>query len=115
MLSPKELSVFTKKHVCNVGYHVRVLVDYEAVGIVAEQQRRGSVEHFYEATDLVDRRAGEAVPAELSVVQKAEHKRSDGGRAHKDAPENSYSTCSRRASYSVRESSHLKEITRAPN
>jgi len=54
MLSPKELSVFTKKHVSNVGYHVRVLVDYEAVEIVAEQQRRGSVEHFYEATSLVD-------------------------------------------------------------
>ena len=54
MLSPKELSVFTKRHVSNVGYHVRVLVDYEAVEIVAEQQRRGSVEHFYEATSLVD-------------------------------------------------------------
>ena len=54
MLSPKELSVFTKKHVCNVGYYVRVLVDYEAVEIVAEQQRRGAVEHFYEATSLVD-------------------------------------------------------------
>ncbi|MGN6588464.1 MAG: winged helix-turn-helix domain-containing protein [Solirubrobacterales bacterium] len=54
MLSPKELSVFTKKHVSNVGYHVRVLVDYGAVEIVAEQQRRGSVEHFYEATGLVD-------------------------------------------------------------
>ncbi|HET9676400.1 MAG TPA: helix-turn-helix domain-containing protein [Solirubrobacterales bacterium] len=54
MLSPKELSVFTKKHVSNVGYHVRVLVDYEAVEIVAEEKRRGSVEHFYEATSLVD-------------------------------------------------------------
>jgi DNA-binding transcriptional ArsR family regulator len=54
MLSPKELSVFTKRHVSNVGYHVRVLVDYEAVEIVAEEKRRGSVEHFYEATGLVD-------------------------------------------------------------
>lgn len=54
MLSPKELSDFTKKHVSNVGYHVRVLVDYGAVEIVAEQKRRGSVEHFYEATPLVD-------------------------------------------------------------
>ena len=54
MLSPKELADFTKKHVSNVGYHVRVLLDYEAVEIVAEQQRRGSVEHFYEATSLVD-------------------------------------------------------------
>lgn len=54
MLSPKELSVFTKRHVSNVGYHVRVLVDYGAVEIVAEEKRRGSVEHFYEATSLVD-------------------------------------------------------------
>lgn len=54
MLSPKELSVFTKRHVSNVGYHVRVLVECEAVEIVAEEKRRGSVEHFYEATGLVD-------------------------------------------------------------
>lgn len=54
MLSPKELSDFTKKHVSNVGYHVRVLVEFGAVEIVAEQQRRGSVEHFYEPTPLVD-------------------------------------------------------------
>lgn len=54
MLSPKELSVLTKRQVSNVGYHVRVLVDYGAVEIVAEEKRRGSVEHFYEATPLVD-------------------------------------------------------------
>jgi len=54
MLSPKELADFTKRHLSNVGYHVRVLAERGAVEIVAEQQRRGSVEHFYEATDLVD-------------------------------------------------------------
>lgn len=54
MLSPKELSVFTKKYVSNVGYHVRVLAEYGAVEIVSEEQRRGSVEHFYVATSLVD-------------------------------------------------------------
>jgi DNA-binding transcriptional ArsR family regulator len=54
MLSPKELADFTKKHLSNVGYHVRVLAEHGAVEIVAEQQRRGSVEHFYEATSLVD-------------------------------------------------------------
>jgi predicted transcriptional regulator len=54
MLSPKELSVFTKRHVSNVGYHVRVLVDYGAVKLVGEKKRRGSIEHFYEATSLVD-------------------------------------------------------------
>lgn len=54
MLSPKELSDFTKKHIAIVGYHVRVLVDHEAVRLVAEEPRRGVVEHFYEATSLVD-------------------------------------------------------------
>lgn len=54
MRSPKELSGFAKRHVSNVAYHVRVLVKYEAVEIVAEEPRRGSVEHFYKATSLVD-------------------------------------------------------------
>jgi DNA-binding transcriptional ArsR family regulator len=54
MLSPKELADSTKKPLSSVGYHVRVLAEQGAVEIVAEQQRRGSVEHFYEATSLVD-------------------------------------------------------------
>jgi DNA-binding transcriptional ArsR family regulator len=54
MLSPKELADFTKEHLSSVGYHVRVLAEQGAVEIVAEQQRRGSIEHFYEATGLVD-------------------------------------------------------------
>jgi len=54
MRSPKELTVPVNKHVSTVGYHVRVLAEHGAVEIVAEQQRRGSVEHFYEATSLVD-------------------------------------------------------------
>lgn len=52
--SPKELTVPVNGTVSNVGYHVRVLAEHSAVEIVAEQQRRGSVEHFYEATALVD-------------------------------------------------------------
>lgn len=52
--SPKELTVPVNRSVSNVGYHVRVLAEHGAVEIVAEQQRRGSVEHFYEATALVD-------------------------------------------------------------
>ncbi|MGN6556910.1 MAG: winged helix-turn-helix domain-containing protein [Solirubrobacterales bacterium] len=54
MLSPKELALFTKTGLSSVGYHVRVLAELGAVELVAEQQRRGSVEHFYEATSLVD-------------------------------------------------------------
>jgi DNA-binding transcriptional ArsR family regulator len=54
MLSPKELTVPVNKAVTLVGYHVRVLAEHGAVEIVAEEPRRGAVEHFYEATSLVD-------------------------------------------------------------
>lgn len=54
MRSPKELTVPVNKSVTLVGYHVRVLAEHGAVEIVAQQPRRGAVEHFYEATSLVD-------------------------------------------------------------
>ena len=54
MRSPKELTVPVNRDISVVGYHVRVLAEHGAVELVAEQPRRGSVEHFYEATDLVD-------------------------------------------------------------
>ncbi|HEU5062451.1 MAG TPA: hypothetical protein VFT79_04775 [Solirubrobacterales bacterium] len=54
-LSPKELTVLANNpKISNVGYHVRVLAEKRAVELVETQPRRGSVEHFYEATDLVD-------------------------------------------------------------
>jgi DNA-binding transcriptional ArsR family regulator len=52
--SPKELALPTNGHISNVGYHVRVLAEKGAVELVAEEPRRGSVEHFYEPTALVD-------------------------------------------------------------
>lgn len=55
ILSPKELSDFTKQPLSAVGYHVRALADYGAVKLVDSQQRRGAIEHFYEATSLVDK------------------------------------------------------------
>lgn len=54
MRSPKELTVPVNRDISIVGYHVRVLAQHGAVELVAEQPRRGSVEHFYEPTDLVD-------------------------------------------------------------
>lgn len=54
MRSPKELTVPVNEDISLVGYHVRVLAEHGAVELVAEQQRRGAVEHFYEATSLVD-------------------------------------------------------------
>ena len=53
-LSPKQLSDFTKKHLSLVGYHVRELAKHGAVELVATEPRRGSIEHFYRATPLVD-------------------------------------------------------------
>lgn len=52
--SPKELTLPTNGHISTVGYHVRVLAEKDAVELVAEEPRRGSVEHFYEPTALVD-------------------------------------------------------------
>jgi|SRR4051812_25141765 DNA-binding transcriptional ArsR family regulator len=52
--SPKELTVPVNKSISNVGYHVRVLAEHGAVALIDKQPRRGSVEHFYEATSLVD-------------------------------------------------------------
>lgn len=52
--SPKELTVPVNKSISNVGYHVRVLAEHGAVELIDKQPRRGSVEHFYEATSLVD-------------------------------------------------------------
>lgn len=56
-LSPKQLSDFTKAHLSLVGFHVRELAKHGAVELIETQPRRGSVEHFYRATDLI-----EAVP-----------------------------------------------------
>lgn len=53
-LSPKELTALTKRHLSEVSYHVRELAKYGAVELVDERPRRGAVEHFYEATALVD-------------------------------------------------------------
>jgi DNA-binding transcriptional ArsR family regulator len=54
-VSPKELTLLANDpKISNVGYHVRVLAEKGAVELVETQPRRGSVEHFYEATNLVD-------------------------------------------------------------
>lgn len=52
--SPRELTVPVNKRLSNVSYHVRVLSEHGAIELVDTHPRRGSVEHFYEATSLVD-------------------------------------------------------------
>ena len=54
MRSPKELTIPVNQHISNVGYHVRVLAEHGAVKLKETRPRRGSVEHFYEATSLID-------------------------------------------------------------
>jgi len=52
-LGPKELALAEKAPLSNVSYHVRVLAEKGALEIVSEAPVRGSVAHFYKATDLV--------------------------------------------------------------
>ena len=52
--SPRELADLTGEHLSKVSYHVRVLAENKAVKLVSTKPRRGSVEHFYKATRLVD-------------------------------------------------------------
>jgi DNA-binding transcriptional ArsR family regulator len=54
MRSPKELTAPVNRDISMVSYHVRVLAEHGAVELVAEAARRGAVEHYYEATSLVD-------------------------------------------------------------
>jgi DNA-binding transcriptional ArsR family regulator len=51
--SPKYLAHSMRKPLSSVSYHVRELAKLGAVELVEEEQRRGSVEHFYVVTPLV--------------------------------------------------------------
>lgn len=55
MRSPKEMTVPVNEDVSLVGWHVRVLAEHGAIELVAEEQRRGCIEHFYEATSFIDK------------------------------------------------------------
>lgn len=51
--SPKYLAHSMRQPLSSVSYHVRELAKLGAVELVEEEQRRGSVEHFYVVTPLV--------------------------------------------------------------
>ncbi|MGN6557568.1 MAG: hypothetical protein ACTHLH_06105, partial [Solirubrobacterales bacterium] len=53
-LSPRDLAALTKRPLSSVSYHVRELAKFDAIEILEEEPRRGSVAHFYGATSLVD-------------------------------------------------------------
>lgn len=46
-VSPRELSETLAQPLSNVSYHVRVLVQSEAVTLVSTKPARGSIQHFY--------------------------------------------------------------------
>jgi DNA-binding transcriptional ArsR family regulator len=48
--SPSDLAVELGEKVGNVAYHVRTLLDLETIELVATEQVRGTLEHFYRAT-----------------------------------------------------------------
>lgn len=51
-LSPKELAELTGEKLPTISYHVRVLVDKDAIELAEEEPVRGSVAHFYRASAL---------------------------------------------------------------
>jgi DNA-binding transcriptional ArsR family regulator len=48
--SPSDLAVELGEKVGNVAYHVRTLLDLETIELVGTEQVRGTLEHFYRAT-----------------------------------------------------------------
>jgi DNA-binding transcriptional ArsR family regulator len=49
--SPSELAEALGEKIGNVAYHVRMLVELDAIELVRTRQVRGTVEHFYRAID----------------------------------------------------------------
>lgn len=49
--SPRELSEAIREPLSNISYHVRVLADCELIELVDTRHVRGSLQHFYEATE----------------------------------------------------------------
>jgi DNA-binding transcriptional ArsR family regulator len=49
-VSPRELSETLRQPLSNVSYHVRALVQNEAVKLVRTRPARGSIQHFYRST-----------------------------------------------------------------
>lgn len=49
-ISPRQLAEGLKEPLSKVSYHVRVLVDCEAVALVDKKPVRGSMQHFYSPT-----------------------------------------------------------------
>jgi DNA-binding transcriptional ArsR family regulator len=53
-ISPKELAESLKTPLSNLSYHARVLVECDMLDLVDTRPRRGSIQHFYEASELIE-------------------------------------------------------------
>ena len=51
-LSPKELAELTGERLPTISYHVRVLADKSTIELAEEEPVRGSVAHYYRASEL---------------------------------------------------------------
>lgn len=51
--SPNGLAAELGEPLGNVSYHVKTLLDYDAVVLVKTEPRRGAVEHFYRSTGRI--------------------------------------------------------------
>ena len=71
-LSPKDLSLELQAPLSTVNYHVTELAKAGLIEIVREQQVRGAVEHFYQATEA-NQEAGELrrLPARVRAEARA--------------------------------------------
>jgi DNA-binding transcriptional ArsR family regulator len=47
--SPNEIAQLLGERLPNVSYHVRALVDLDCIALVRTAQRRGAIEHYYQA------------------------------------------------------------------
>jgi DNA-binding transcriptional ArsR family regulator len=52
-MSPKGMAAQLRMPVSNVSYHVRVLAECGALRLVGTQPKRGSMQHFYEVSELL--------------------------------------------------------------
>jgi DNA-binding transcriptional ArsR family regulator len=53
-ISPRQIAEQLGMPLSNVSYHVRVLVEFKMLQLVETRPKRGSIQHFYEASDLVE-------------------------------------------------------------
>jgi hypothetical protein len=68
-ISPKDLSASMGMPLTNVSYHARALVECDAIELVDTQPVRGSLQHFYEVTDLLGHPMAKAILDSMDGVR----------------------------------------------